>query len=165
MVGMVLALLGPWAYERISVPAQYECSSPYLRLEGDFCGSPILGFQIFPWIASGLISISHGLVTGEFFLTDRLHEILISLLLLFPLLPLAGTLFLIWRGEHQSRQVFTLLTWFFAIGGSLFLGLNNPTAFWFVWGIWLYVSLSVCALIFETLVFSKRKFSVRGEAG
>jgi hypothetical protein len=43
LVLLVLTFIGPWGYDRINVPAQYECSPPNFRLEGDFCGMPLPG--------------------------------------------------------------------------------------------------------------------------
>ena len=40
---LLLAILGPWAYDQINVPAEYPCSAPFIRLEGDFCGVPYSG--------------------------------------------------------------------------------------------------------------------------
>ena len=44
--GILLALLlvagmGPWGFDLINVPAQFECSAPFIRLKGDFCGEPV----------------------------------------------------------------------------------------------------------------------------
>ena len=105
LLSLMVAFLGPWVYERISVPAEYACSPPFIRLEGDFCGSPILGFQLFIWIIGGLLSMGGSLITGNFDFPERLREGLISLLMLFPLLPLVGTIFLTWRGDQRSRQI------------------------------------------------------------
>ena len=152
IVVMVVAFMGPWAFERINVPAEYACSAPYIRLEGDFCGSPLLGIQLLTWISSGFISISFGLLAGEFVLFERIREILISLLMFAPLLPIFSTLLLILRGDHPRRQVFTIIAWVLAIGGGLFIGWTNSKLFWRVWGIWLYIVLATSALILEIFI-------------
>ena len=41
LVLMLVAISGPWGFDRIHVPAQYPCSAPNVRLAGDFCGSPL----------------------------------------------------------------------------------------------------------------------------
>ena len=156
---LILAVFGPWVFERINVPAEFECSAPYIRLEGDFCGFPWSWIRGFFWVSGGLISISVGMVTGELVFTEWIRELFVSLLLLLPLLPIFSTLLLILRGDHPRRQVFTIIAWVLAIGMGLFWGLNNNlNLFWFAWGIWLYIGLAACALILEiTLLMRKRK--------
>jgi len=146
-----VAFLGPWTFDRIYVPSKYECSAPFIRLEGDFCGIPLSGIQVFFWLSSGLTA---RLVTGEFVISERIREfLLISLFLLLPLLPILSTLLLILRGDHPRRQVFTIIAWVLAIGFGIFGGLNNhPELYWEVWGIWLYIGLAISALILEILV-------------
>ena len=156
LICLIAAFLGPWVYERIHVPAEYACSPPFIRLEGDFCGSPIVGFQLFIWIIGGLFSMGGSLITGSFDFSGRIREALISLLMLFPLLSLLSTILLVRCGDQRGRQMFTLLAWISALGACLFLGSNLSTAIWFVWGIWLYIGLAICALIFEFLVFINR---------
>ena len=153
LILMVLALMGPWAFDQINVPAKYECTAPNVRLEGDFCGVPITGLQSILWLGSGLTFIIFGLLTGDFALFEMIRELLIVWLLLFPFLPFISTLLLIPRGNNRRRQVFTLLAWLLALVGDLFIGLANyPRLFWEVWGIWLYIGLAISALILEILV-------------
>jgi hypothetical protein len=40
---LLLAILGPWAFDRTNVPAEFPCTGPHIRLEGDFCGIPMSG--------------------------------------------------------------------------------------------------------------------------
>ena len=160
LVAMLVAFLGPWTFERLYVPAEYACSAPNFRLEGDFCGAPISGILIMAWIGSGFISIIFGLLTEGSDLFDRIREILISLLLLFTLLPIFSTLLLTLRGDHPRRQVFTIIAWVLAIVGSLYLNLSsNQEHFWRVWGIWLYLGLAAGALIVEIIVILRKKVS------
>jgi len=160
LVAMLVAFLGPWTFERLYMPAEYACSAPNFRLEGDFCGAPIFGIQLFAWISGGFISIIFGLLTEGFDLFDRIREILISLLLLFTLLPIFSTLLLTLRGDHPRRQVFTIIAWVLAIVGSLYLNLSsNQEQFWRVWGIWLYLGLAAGALIAEIIVILRKKVS------
>lgn len=158
LVLMIVAFMGPWAFDLTNVPAEYSCSPPNIRLYDDFCGAPLSGIRIFFWISSGLISISVGLVTGEFVFSERIREFLIGLLLFLPLLPIFSTLLLILRGDHQRRQVFTIIAWILAIGAGLFLGMSNyPRSGWAVWGIWLYIGLALSALILEILALIERR--------
>jgi len=153
LVVMVVAFMGPWGFDLVNVPSEYECSAPNFRLEGDFCGIPLSGIQHIFWISGGFISMSFGLVTGEFVFSERMREFLLFWLMLFPLLPFISTLLLILRGNNQRGQVFTIFAWVLAIGGGLFLRLiNYPKLFWAVWGIWLYIGLAISALILEIVV-------------
>jgi len=163
LVLLLVAFLGPWTFDRIYVPSEYTCSAPNIRLDGDFCGIPLSGIQVFFWLSSGLIA---GLVTGEFVNSERIREfLLISLILLLPLLPILSTLLLILRGDHPRRQVFTIISWALAIGMGLFWGLNNyPKLFWIVWGIWLYIALAISALILEILVILSNREDPEGLA-
>lgn len=36
LLSLLVAIMGPWTFDRIHVPAQYTCSTPFVRLEGDF---------------------------------------------------------------------------------------------------------------------------------
>ena len=154
LILMVLALMGPWAFDQINVPAKYECTAPNVRLEGDFCGVPITGLQSILWIGSGLIFMIFGLLTVDFALFEMIRELLIVWLLLFPFLPFISTLLLILRGNNRRRQVFTILAWILALVGDLFIGLANyPHLFWALWGIWLHAAVAVCALILEIIVY------------
>jgi hypothetical protein len=47
LVLLLVAIMGPWTFDRIHVPSEYSCSSPYIRLEGDFCGIPLRGITVF----------------------------------------------------------------------------------------------------------------------
>jgi len=154
---LLVAFLGPWTLERLYIPSEYECSAPYIRLEGDFCGSPQPGISLFFWLSSGLTT---GLITGEFVNSERIREFLfISLFLLLPVLPILSTLLLIPGRDHRRRQIFTIIAWVLAIGFGIFWGLiNHPKLYWIVWGIWLYIVLAISALILEILVIlSSRK--------
>ena len=165
LVMMIVAFLGPWTVDLIYMPSEYECSAPFVRLEGDFCGIPLSGIRIFFWISGGL---AVGLETGEVFNSERIREFLfMSLFLLLPLLPIFSTLLLILRGDHPRRQVFTIIAWILAIGVGLFLGMSNsiyPRLFWAVWGIWLYIGLAISALTLEILVILSNREDPEGLA-
>ena len=154
---IVVTCFGPWAFDRINVPAEYECTPPNIRLYGDFCGMPFSGIRFILWNAGAFISISTGLLAGEFALSDRIRELWISLLLLLPLLPVFGTLLLVFRGDLVRRQLFTVIAWILAIGVCLFMSLTiEPKQLLASWGLWLYTGLALCALILEIIVIRER---------
>jgi hypothetical protein len=157
LIAMLVAFLGPWAFDLVNVPAQYECA-PNIRLYGDFCGVPIPGFLVTLWTGINFTSTIIGLLTGEFPFSDRIREFLISPLLLLPLIPVISTLLLILRGNTQRRQVFAIISWFLAIAACLFISFQiNPRQLLASWGLWLYILLGLCALIFEMIIIRQEK--------
>jgi hypothetical protein len=92
-------------------------------------------------------------LNGKFLFSDRIHELLISSLLLLPLLPIFSTLLLILRGDHLRRQAFAIIAWALALSGGLYLGLNTQAAFWKAWGLCLYTGLAIIALSMEGIRF------------
>ena len=158
LIAMMVAFLGPWIFDLINVPSEYECS-PNIRLYGDFCGMPLPGFWVMLWTGFNFTSSVIGLLTGEFVFSDRIHELLISPLLLLPLLPVFSTLLLILRGNTQRRQVFAMVSWGLATVACLFISFQiNPRQLLASWGLWLYILLGLCALILDVLfLISERK--------
>lgn len=150
---MIVAFLGPWVFDLINVPAQYECSVPNIRLYGDFCGMPLPGFWVMLGTGINFSSTIIGLLTGESIFSEKTRELLISLLMLLPLLPVFSTLLLILRGNTQHRQVFAIVSWILAIAACLFVCLQiDPRQLLASWGLWLYILLGLCALILEILL-------------
>ena len=35
---LMVSFVGPWFFDVIMVPAEYECNLPFVRLDDDFCG-------------------------------------------------------------------------------------------------------------------------------
>ncbi len=64
LILLLVAIAGPWAYDRVNVPAEYPCTAPFVRLEGDFCGSPLSGAWVLFTITGALANIVVGVVTG-----------------------------------------------------------------------------------------------------
>ena len=150
---LLVAFLGPWTFDLVWVPSGHFCYAPHIRLDDDYCGIPRSGIWLYRWIAGGFIYISSGLLTGELNFSVWIGEILFYLFVFLSLLPIFSTLLLILRGNHQRRQMFTIVAWVLAIGVGLLWGMGNyPKFFWVVWGIWLYIGLAISALILEIIV-------------
>jgi hypothetical protein len=154
---LLVALIGPWWFDLIYVPAEYTCTVPNYRLEGNFCGIPMPGMLLMAgWTASGMALVVD-LVRGAASLAERGRELL-SLLLIMPVLPLFSMLLIILRGSGRGRAVFHLAALGLAVGLALLIGLNShPQLFWLLWGVWLYVVLSACAVILEVMILVQRR--------
>ena len=155
MVLLVIALIGPWVFERLSVPAEWDCGPSNIRLDSDFCGTPFSGIQIIPFVGGGIIQIGVGLIKGDVLLSVR--ELMVGLLLLLTFLPVISTLLMVLRGDRPRLQIFTIISWGFALFGGLFLALNHHQALWKSWGLLLYIALSIVALITEILFLASGK--------
>jgi len=153
MLGAILAFLGPWAFDRINVPAQYECSAPNIRLDGDFCGMPISGIRGFLWLGFGFFSITSRLLTGKTNYLKIIRELLTSLLLLLPLLPIFSMLFSTLRPPQQHQQILRILPWVLAIGVCIFWSWNLESKQLLAsWGLWSYILLAATAFVLEIAV-------------
>lgn len=158
---LLVALLGPWLYDRVNVPAEYPCSAPYIRLEGDFCGEPHSGIWIVMSFVGGFGRAITGVFTGEVALAEIGRSLPISLLPLLLLLPVFSTLLLILRGDGGLLRVANVIIWSLATAFSwlMFLTLSPsgvpPLQFW---GLWLYVGTITIGLVVEVVVLlGKRK--------
>lgn len=123
---IVLALLGPWMYDRVSVPAEYTCDKPFIRLDSDFCGIPLSVIQFFNWFAIGF---------------------------LFPfLLPFLTTAVLIWKVETHRLRTINLVAWAlaFLLTLLLFYFQLQDQAFR-LWGLWLYILVAFGAWMVKFL--------------
>jgi len=163
---LLVAIMGPWTFDRIYVPSEYPCSAPNIRLEGDFCGVPISGIRVFSWIIGGSINAGVGLVTGATVFADRggefLRGFLVIMVLLLLVLPFFSTLLLIRGGDHRRRQMFHVAAWDLAAGAGLLLGASGfSRPHWALWGIWLYIGLAVSALILEVLTLAAGRRAMR----
>ena len=159
----LVAIMGPWAFDRIYVPSEFACSAPFVRLERDFCGVPLRGTTVISFMAGAFINIGVELVTRAIGLADRAGEFLFGSFLFLVALPLFSTLLLILRGERRRRQVFNLVAWGLAAGIGLFIGMSShPRLFWVLWGIWLYIGLAGSALILEVVTLAAGRRPSKG---
>ena len=76
LIMLLVSMIGPWSFELINVPSKYPCSSPFIRLEGDFCGEPILGIRILSFMIFGMVSSSMGLASGGILFIDWARQFL-----------------------------------------------------------------------------------------
>jgi hypothetical protein len=151
LVLLVLSFIGPWGYDLINVPAQYECTPPNFRLEGDFCGIPLPGV----WAVLVSFSVIFEVFAGETNTTFAvlLMRVLFSFSVLLTPLPIFSSLFLLSSGGHswpQTRHIIALGV--AAVGGLMFVlssvSLQGHLSF-YLWGAWAYVVLAFAALLLE----------------
>jgi hypothetical protein len=155
---LIFAFIGPWAYDRIHVPAEYPCTPPNVRLEGDFCGVPVAGWWIFSAVA-GLIATVALAITDPATLAERARDIIAALLLLLLLLPIFSTLLMLWRREGRDWRVFHVLSWGLpaaAILWWLVAIFPSGTPLLQLWGLWLYVGLVIVVLLLELVGLTTR---------
>ncbi|HQX18060.1 MAG TPA: hypothetical protein PLA27_16705 [Anaerolineales bacterium] len=156
LILFVIALLGPWTFDQINVPAEYDCS-PFIRLNGDFCGMPMSGVQ-FLWLwVSGFFYMIFELITGS--LMGRARELLVGLAIL-PLIPFFTTLLLLWKEDTRQFRTVHLVAWVLALILALLIfipQINDPITR--LWGLWLYILLAVSAIVFEYLALKNNPAS------
>jgi len=154
---LIVAVIGPWGYDRINVPAEYPCSAPFVRLEGDFCGVPLNGTWVLFALGSELINIIIGLVTGKLVPTEAGRVLLIFLLTILLLLPAFNTLLMILRGDRRWLQIFHIAALCLA-GGLMLWALSAALEVRTIrlWGPWLYLGTVLALLTLEIAVFAFR---------
>jgi hypothetical protein len=147
---LLVALMGPWVFEQINVPAQYACSAPFIRLEGDFCGVPLSGIWILGVVGLSVVGLLRGAVT--------LPEVGRSILILAVLgLPLISTAVVLLRGSRRRWIGFQLATFGLAAGMLLLSGLFSATNRTLVlWGPWLYLAVVGVTLLLEGMGLAVR---------
>jgi hypothetical protein len=151
---LVAAILGPWGFDRIWVPAERQCQAPFIRMEGDFCGMPLSG----AWLLLAAGSEFIGLFTGVTVFADLVRAYRVILFALLSVLPFFSTLLLILAGDRRRRQVFNITAWGLATGIGLLVGMSYyPRLYWVLWGIWLYIGLAASVLILEVLTLAAGK--------
>jgi hypothetical protein len=149
---LVLAILGPWAFDRINVPAEYPCTRPHVRLEGDFCGLPMSGLWNLAAIALNFIPTIVGRITGGTVVADWRLTLGTLLGVFLLVLPGYSTLLLIRAGERRSRQVFNAAAWGLALGASLVYVSVYPDMHPALWGVWLYIGVAAGSVMVEALI-------------
>lgn len=158
---LILAFFGPWTYDVIHVPAEYTCSLPNIRLEGDFCGLPLSGMRVISFLVEGFIGISMGLLNGTEVFADRAREYLFIIISLLTLLPFLDTAVVIWKKDSRLVQIFHLTTWGLAgilgLYWSLIVIADPHPHKWRLWGVWAYVGLVISILLLEALALAVEK--------
>ena len=152
LIMLLVAIIGPWTFERINVPSKYPCQSPFIRLEGDFCGEPVSGIWILSLMIMGMISSGVGLVSGGINFIDWARQFIFSSFLFLLIIPIVTTILLMTGKESRYLRVIQLISWGMAIGFVLLVGFSTSSSHWWeLWGIWLFLGSAVSILILELL--------------
>jgi hypothetical protein len=160
MVLLVVALSGPWAiFDIISIPAPFECSEPWVRMDENFCGMLASPFGMI--ISAIGDSLKPGTSSGDSWADSSLLGVYLPLLIFA--LPLITNLVLLGSKGTKSWQIIHIIVLFvFLALASLYLYLLLISRAVF-WGFWLYVGLLIVMLVFEviTLAMSKQPAAAR----
>jgi hypothetical protein len=162
---MVIAICGPWAFDQINVPAEYTCSPPNIRLEGDFCGLPLSLAWFLTSVAGGLIYIIREVDMGSLRSASVLRELRVYLYVLLLLFPVVSTAVLAVRGggRRWQRLHITGLALATIFAGWL-AGMGYFTSGWILWrlwGVWLYICLAASLFALEAFLWRTPPGSVR----
>jgi hypothetical protein len=156
LIGMVIAIGGPWVFDRINVPAQFDCSPPNIRLEGDFCGLPLSLAWFLSSILGGLAYIVREADWGSLHFAALLSELRIYLFVFLLIFPVVSTAVLVLRGGGRRWQTLHIAGLVLAAGiAGLLAWLGNSTSSWILrllWGLWLYILLTASLFALEAFV-------------
>jgi len=146
----LLALTGPWTFEQIMVPSQYECTSPYVRLEGDFCGYPFSGLKALTWLIVGSFHSLIASLQGTNSVSQTIRVIGISVLALTTLLPIGLSFGATLSAHTRVRTIWIIGAWVLALPVGFLSGISHYPKFYVVqWGTWLFLITSATALSLE----------------
>ncbi len=147
---LIVSMLGPWFFDVVSVPGEYPCNEPFIRLDGNLCGDPTSGFFLFYIFIGGLFYNLAAVVSGTF--TGQAREFLMGLFLL-PIIPFFTTLPFIWKKETLRLRTVNLVAWILALLITLFIFSDslsqNGRLILHLWGLWLYIITAIGAVILE----------------
>jgi hypothetical protein len=153
LILLIIAISGPWFFDRISVPSQYTCSAPNVRLDDRFCGLPLSIAWFFSEIFWDPLNILRELVTGLLQPGDAFRQSIIVISLCLLLLPTLSAAILIVRSEGRRRPILHITGLGLAAGiGGCFALLDYSRASWRLWGLWLYIGLTVSMCALEVLI-------------
>ena len=150
-----ISMLGPWAFDLLGVPAQFPCSSPSVRLNGDFCGYPMSGFGAVIWASGSFFYILDGLTKG--YLATQIPELITLIHTRIIVLPFFSILLLIWNKNSRRLQVINLIVLGSACLPALTIFIQQSARdqlvhlSYLLWGVWLYILVAIATNIFEIL--------------
>jgi len=113
LAAFVLAMLGPWSFDLVNIPAQFPCEGLPVRLAGDFCGFPVSGFGGIIMVSTCLFRLPGVLATGN--IAMLFPELTAVFIMLFVFLPVFSLLPLLRKKGSHRLQIMNLILW--VLGG------------------------------------------------
>jgi hypothetical protein len=150
---LVVAFIGPWSYDQINVPAEYPCSAPFVRLEGDFCGMPVLGITVLSQFVFGYLQVVPMLLTGEIDLGSLVPELIPISIILLIVLPVLTSLFLLLRSGSRVLRRLHAFALLFAAGLGVLAFTATGSGQQILWGGQLYFGMAALMLVLELSAF------------
>jgi len=148
---LTVSMMGPWAFDLLNVPGQYPCTPPNVRLNGDFCGSPVSGLAAFRMAAGGLFSMLSRLVNRK--MPVPISEFMMALSLSFIVLPFVSMTLLIWKSDSRRLQILNLVVCLAAClpAAVVFFSQTSRAQLvhfaYLLWGVFLYLLSVICAMV------------------
>jgi hypothetical protein len=146
---LIIALLGPWAFDLLSVPVESACQPPTVRIDSRFCGYPMSGLTAVFSMIPPSFALAASLVTGKLNVLHLGNEWL-TLLFWLPLLALLSLALRIawpklrgWLGFHLA------ILGLAAVASGVYISFIPANRIWIVWGLWLFLTAALAALILE----------------
>lgn len=150
---LLIALAGPWFFDKIHVPQEYECAGA-VRLEGDFCGIGISGVKAAAMVV-GMIAYTAAQAISEGGLLQRARELMIELAVVLIILPLFSLMYLQLKGHRRHVAILSLgCAATMAVVAISLVSQRSPHFFWDLWGPWLYFGTLLGSLVLE--LFSRQ---------
>ena len=155
---LVVAMIGPWSFDRVSVPQPFPCGLPNVRLDDNFCGVPTSVMWILFVMPSTFVYLMDALIKGVHqpynYARAEWLTLLLSIILILPFL--STVVVVIWDKQHRLMKIH-LVSLGLAVGTGLLLVTPRlvPSS-WMLWGVWLYIILTVGLLAVEILAASKK---------
>ena len=153
----LISLLGPWMFDVVFVPAQFTCEAPFIRLNSDFCGIPLSGFETILWFVGGVSYTFGELLKGNF--ASQVPELLMLMGISIIVLPSFSSFLLVWKQHSRPLQTIDRLGW--GLAGLLALTMFRlqlerghfvQLSYW-LWGLGLYILLAISVIGMEILTW------------
>lgn len=148
---LLIAMFGPWTYERVDMPPSNPCAAPNVQAAGDpYCGIPLPVFLE----VLGLFRFGAALWGGELSFNQWASLSLLPFLLVLPIAMLSA---LMLRRRNVRRQILFLIAWALAaLAGAAFLLRGNYRPYAPPWGMMLYIAAALTALLLELLMWVRK---------
>lgn len=154
LILLVIAIFGPWVFDTIPLPPSYPCSPLSVRLDDTHCGWPMSITFFYSAFFSEFSNLLVGFVRGSASFTEVEWSWFFMLILILLLMPFLSAVILALRGDHRSWLIFHRmgLSLAAAIGGWI-TWLSFSRASWMLWGLWLYIGLTISMWVLEVMIW------------